>query len=206
MLKYGCFISLRSEIQPSGRIIIGKKTRISSYVVLKVNGGILKIGDNCTINSFCFMLAGKKGIDIGNDKMVLYRKYTVGDGWDAGYTNISNTTGNGSYATMDPCAVTDIAGDIHLVWKDSQSGNREIYYKKCIDGVWDDDFINISNTAGASAHPSISTDNQGNLYVFWAEKIGGVYYEIVYKKYDKILLLGEIEEMEEAKEEKVETS
>ncbi len=70
MLKYGCFISLRSEIQPSKRIIIGKKTRISSYVVLKVNEGILKIGSNCTINSFCFMLAGKKGIDIGNDVLI----------------------------------------------------------------------------------------------------------------------------------------
>ena len=124
------------------------------------------------------------GEDIDNDKMVLYRKYTVGSGWDADYTNISNTTGNGSYATMDPCAVTDIAGDIHLVWKDSQSGNREIFYKKCTDGIWDDDFTNISNTSEASAHPSISTDAQGNLYVFWAEKIGGIYYEIAYIKYD----------------------
>ncbi len=127
------------------------------------------------------------GEDIGNDKMVLYRKYTVGIGWDADYTNISNTTGNGSYATMDPCAVTDIDGNIHLVWKDSQTGTREIFYKKCTDGVWDVDFTNISNSSEASAHPTISTDNEGNLHVFWAEKIGGVYYEIVYSKYDKIL-------------------
>ncbi|MEA3505681.1 MAG: T9SS type A sorting domain-containing protein [Bacteroidota bacterium] len=127
------------------------------------------------------------GEDIGNDKMVLYRKYTKGIGWDADYTNISNTTGNGSYATMDPCAVTDINGDIHLVWKDSQIGNREIFYKKCTDGIWDGVFTNISNTAEASLHPSISTDSNGNLYVFWAEKIGGVYTETVYKKYDVLL-------------------
>jgi len=124
------------------------------------------------------------GEDINNDKMVFYRKYTVGTGWDAGYTNISNTTGNGSYATMDPCAVTDIDGNIHLVWRDSEPGNREILYKKCIAGVWDSDYSNISNTSEASAHPTISTDNHGNLYVFWAEKIGGIYYEIAYKKYD----------------------
>jgi len=124
------------------------------------------------------------GEDIGNDKMVLYRKYTVGIGWDAAYTNISNTTGNGSYATMDPCAVTDTDGNIHLVWKDSETGNREIFYKKCTNGVWDIGYTNISNTAEASAHPSISTDSQGNLRVFWAEKIGGIYYEIVYIKYD----------------------
>ncbi|MCD4790467.1 MAG: hypothetical protein K8R37_10740, partial [Bacteroidales bacterium] len=145
----------------------------SEYPTLTIDG-----------NNNVFAFWKDSGENIGNDKMVLYRKYTVGSGWDADYTNISNTTGNGSYATMDPCAVTDIDGNIHLVWKDSQSGNREIFYKKCTDGVWDINYTNISNTAKASAHPSISTDNQGNLYVFWAEKIGGVYYEIVYSKYD----------------------
>ena len=127
------------------------------------------------------------GEDIGNDKMVLLRKYTVGIGWDAEYTNISNTTGNGSYATMDPCAVTDIYGNIHLVWKDSETGTREIFYKKCIDGVWDIEYTNISNSSEASAHPTISSDDEGNLHVFWAEKIGGIYYEIVYRKYNKDL-------------------
>lgn len=127
------------------------------------------------------------GEDINNDKMVLLRKYTVGSGWDADYTNISNTTGNGSYATMDPCAVSDINGNIHLVWKDSQSGNREIFYKKCTDGIWDDDFTNISNTAEASAHPTISTDTYENLYVFWEEKFNGIHYDIAHKKYDKNL-------------------
>ncbi|MEA2042137.1 MAG: sialidase family protein, partial [Bacteroidota bacterium] len=127
------------------------------------------------------------GEDIGNDKMVLFRKYTVGTGWDTDYTNISNTTGNGSYATMDPSVVTDINGNIHLVWKDSEPGNREILYKKCTGGVWDTEYFNISNTDEASAHPSISTDCFGNLHVFWAEKIGGIYYEIAYKKYDSEL-------------------
>lgn len=124
------------------------------------------------------------GEEIGNDKMVLYRKFTSGSGWDSNYTNLSNTTGNGSSATMNPCAVTDIQGNIHLVWMDSQTGIREIYYKKCTNGTWDADFINISNSAVASSYPSISTDTQGNLYVFWSEKIGGVYFETVYKKFD----------------------
>ena len=127
------------------------------------------------------------GEDISNDKMVLYRKYINGVGWDAEYTNVSNTSGNGSYATMDPCAVSDINGDIHLVWKDSETGPREIFYKKCTAGIWDIDYTNISSSSVASAHPTISTDDEGNLHVFWAEKIGGVYYETVYKKYDKIL-------------------
>ncbi|MDD2197868.1 MAG: T9SS type A sorting domain-containing protein, partial [Bacteroidales bacterium] len=127
------------------------------------------------------------GETIENDKMVLYRRFTVGVGWDSNYTNLSNTTGNGSSATMDPCAVTDVHGNIHLVWKDSQTGTREIYYKKCTNGTWDSGFTNISNSAVASSYPSISTDTQGNLYVFWSEKIGGVYFETVYKKFDKNL-------------------
>ena len=54
------------------------------------------------------------GENISNDKMVLFRKYTAGIGWDSNYTNVSNTTGNGSYATMDPCAIADSENNIHL--------------------------------------------------------------------------------------------
>ena len=135
-------------------------------------------------NNNVYVFWKDSGEDIDNDKMVLLRKYTVGTGWDADYTNISNSTGNGDYATMDPNAITDINGNIHLVWKDSEPENREILYKKCTDGVWDTEYINISNTSEASAHPSISTDYLGSLHVFWAEKIGNIYYEIAYKKYD----------------------
>lgn len=70
MLRFKCYISLKSEIQPSRNIMIGEKTRISSFVVMKVNEGKLRIGNNCTINSFCFILAGEKGVDIGNDVLI----------------------------------------------------------------------------------------------------------------------------------------
>ena len=119
------------------------------------------------------------GDDIHNDKMVLFRKYTVGTGWDENYTNVSNTTGNGSSATMDPCAIVDSEDNVHLVWKDSQTGNREIFYKKYTNGVWGDS-LNISNTGTASGHPLISVDYEDSLYVVWEEKTDGVYYDIVY--------------------------
>ena len=125
------------------------------------------------------------GENISNDKMVLFRKYTNGNGWDSNYTNVSNTSGNGSYATMDPCAIADSENNIHLVWKDSQSGTREIYYKKFANGVWDASPTNISNLSTASGRPSISVDAIDNLYVVWENKTDGVYYDIVYKKYEK---------------------
>jgi len=125
------------------------------------------------------------GENIYNDKMVLFRKYTEGIGWDTNYTNVSNTTGNGSYATMDPCAITDSENNVHLVWKDSESGTREIYYKKCTNGNWDNLPTNLSNLSTASGRPSICVDNSDNLFVIWEGKIGGNYYDIVYKMFDK---------------------
>ena len=122
------------------------------------------------------------GEDIGNDKMVLFRKYTVGIGWDENYTNVSNTTGNGSYATMDPCAVVDSEDNVHLVWRDYQTGNYEIFYKKYTDGIWGDS-LNISNTENRSAIPGISVDYEDNLYFVWEEKTNGSYSEVFYRSY-----------------------
>ncbi len=119
------------------------------------------------------------GEDISADKKVLLRKYSQGVGWDADYTNVSDTTGNASYATMDPCAVVGPDGTVHLVWKDSQPGNREIFYKACVSGVWDAAPTNLSETSTASGRPSVSVDDTGLLYVVWEEKIDGVHYDIV---------------------------
>jgi hypothetical protein len=125
------------------------------------------------------------GENISNPKMVLYRKYTAGSGWGPGYTNVSGTTGNGSSATMDPCAVLDSQSDIHLVWKDFQPGNREIFYKKCTDGVWDETPLNLSETDEASDTPSISVDDNDNLTVAWAEKTDGIHYDVIVREYSQ---------------------
>ncbi len=123
------------------------------------------------------------GEDIDNPKMVLYRKYTVGSGWDTSYTNVSNTIGNDSSATMDPCAVVDSLNDVHLVWKDYQPGNREIFYKKCTAGVWDETPLNLSETVNASDTPHLSVDDDDNLTVAWAEKTDGIYYDVIVREY-----------------------
>ena len=70
MIKYKCVISLKSEILLAKNIIIGKKTRISSFVKIKVTDGVLRIGENCTINSFCFIDAGKGGVEIGDNVLI----------------------------------------------------------------------------------------------------------------------------------------
>ena len=70
MLKYKCFISLKSEIQLAKNINIGKKTRISSFVKIKVTNGFIRMGENCTINSFCFIDADKGNLEIGNNVLI----------------------------------------------------------------------------------------------------------------------------------------
>ena len=125
------------------------------------------------------------GEEISNPKMVLYRKHTVGLGWDADYTNVSNTIGNGSYSTMDPCAIVDSQNNVHLVWKYYQPGNKEIFYKKCTEGIWSETPLNLSETDEASDTPGISVDEDDNLTVAWAEKTDGIHYEVVFIKYSQ---------------------
>lgn len=62
----GSTIDKYVEIDRSGRIEIGCNTSISKWVVFKNWGGYIKIGNNCTINSFSH-LSGNGGIEIGND-------------------------------------------------------------------------------------------------------------------------------------------
>jgi acetyltransferase-like isoleucine patch superfamily enzyme len=70
MIKYKCFISLKSEIRLDKNLNIGKKTRISSFVKIKVTNGFIRIGENCTINSFCFIDADKGGVEIGDNALI----------------------------------------------------------------------------------------------------------------------------------------
>jgi acetyltransferase-like isoleucine patch superfamily enzyme len=70
MVKYKCFISLKSEIRLARNLDIGKKTRISSFVKIKATKGFIIIGENCTISSFCFIDADKGGVEIGDNVLL----------------------------------------------------------------------------------------------------------------------------------------
>ncbi len=122
------------------------------------------------------------GESTSNPKMVLMRKYAAGVGWDADYTIVATTSSGDEWATMDPCAVCDSNDNIHLVWADSHSGNKEIYYRELPSGST----TNISSTSTRSARPTISIDPQDNLFVAWEEKTDGISHEIVFKWYDNL--------------------
>lgn len=70
--KYGCIISPKSEIvyEPN-KIVIGHKTRISSFCQIKVSEqGKLKIGNNVAISMGSCIAANKAGIEIGDYCMI----------------------------------------------------------------------------------------------------------------------------------------
>ena len=69
-VKYKCLISRRADIQFTNKIIIGKNTKISSFVKIKVKNGFIKIGKNCSINSFSFLDADEGGLKIGDNVLI----------------------------------------------------------------------------------------------------------------------------------------
>lgn len=56
----------KCEFTRGGKIFIGENTKISRWSCFKEYGGYIKIGNNCTVNSFCH-LSGNGGIEIGDN-------------------------------------------------------------------------------------------------------------------------------------------
>ncbi len=62
-LGSNCVIDAKSFGQ--GRISIGKRTEIHDYCRLETYGGLIIIGDDCSLNPFC-VVYGHGGLRIGN--------------------------------------------------------------------------------------------------------------------------------------------
>jgi hypothetical protein len=95
----------------------------------------------------------------------IIKKYYDGSEWHPESLLVS-TPGN-SFSSF---AVKDAFEQIHLFWSDSTPGNFDIYYKLYkSDSTWDID-TNLSQTDEPSNYPTISTDESGNVYLFWEEE------------------------------------
>lgn len=68
--KFGCKISLRSEVEFSPNLTVGKNTSIASFTKIKASKGPLTIGENVSIGDGCHIGAGEKGVVIGNDSLI----------------------------------------------------------------------------------------------------------------------------------------
>ena len=65
-----------TEIVSSGKTGFGKNCVIAPWVVLREWGGYIKVGNNCSINSFCH-ISGNGGVEIGNDVRIATQSVIV---------------------------------------------------------------------------------------------------------------------------------
>ncbi|NOR14632.1 MAG: hypothetical protein GQ544_02895 [Candidatus Aminicenantes bacterium] len=63
----------------------------------------------------------------------------------------------------------DKSGNAYVVWMDARRGNREVYFRKRINGDWQDP-KNLSQSSRDSKYPVIAVDKaKGDAYVAWEE-------------------------------------
>ena len=49
-----------------GRVIVGRNAVLDIGVVLRADGGFIRIGDECSVNPYCVLIGSNEGLIIGN--------------------------------------------------------------------------------------------------------------------------------------------
>ena len=83
--------------------------------------------------------------------------------------NASTTTG----LTTNPWLAVDRSGNINLVWEDTTTGNKDIFFTRSADAGVTFATQNLSKNAGASSVPRIVADKNGSLNVVWQDATFG---------------------------------
>jgi len=81
LLKFGCKVSPKSEVELSPLIKIGKGTQVSSFTKIKASDGKLMIGRDVSIGTSCFISADKGGVTIGDHSMIGSNTTIVGNNY-----------------------------------------------------------------------------------------------------------------------------
>jgi len=113
----------------------------------------------------------------GNNE-IYYKQSTAGGAtWS---TNKRLTWNSGTSA--NPAIAVDSSDNLHVVWEDDTSGDREIYYKVSITGgaAWSTS-KRITWNAANSDSPAIAVDSSAHLHFLWEDDNSG-WYKIFYKK------------------------
>jgi len=113
----------------------------------------------------------------GNFEIYFKKSVDGGTTWSKGRRLTHNAGISGS-----PAIAID-GSNIYVVWNDTTPGNREIYFKKSVDGgtTWSKGG-RLTHNAGISDSPAIAIDGS-NIYVVWHDDTPGN-PEIYFKKSD----------------------
>jgi len=110
---------------------------------------------------------------------IYYKKSTDGGATWTGAKRITWDPGMSDY----PAIITDISNNIHLLWDDDKSGNKELYYKKSTDGgsTWSA-LQRLTWNSGDSDNAAVAySPFSGHLHVVWEDDTPGN-WDIYYKK------------------------
>jgi len=108
---------------------------------------------------------------------VMYKKSKDGG---ASWTSLKRLTWT-SVETSMPAFVVAPDDSLHVVWRDSAPGNREIYYKNSTNGgtSWNGS-KRLTWTSTTSSAPDITVDLNDKIHVVWQDYSLG-YYELFYR-------------------------
>jgi acetyltransferase-like isoleucine patch superfamily enzyme len=70
LVKWGCRVSPRAELEWSRHLRLGRGVTISSFCKIKSSDGPLSIGTGTQVAPFCFITAHAGGVEIGNDCLI----------------------------------------------------------------------------------------------------------------------------------------
>ena len=64
-----CSIAWSVSVDGGGegcRVIVGRNTVLDKGAILRADGGLIRIGDDCSVNPYCVLIGGSEGLVIGN--------------------------------------------------------------------------------------------------------------------------------------------
>jgi hypothetical protein len=110
---------------------------------------------------------------------ILYRRSINGG---STFPNIiKNLSNNAGFSEFPSIAIS--GNNVHVVWHNDTAGNRDILYRRSLDGgsTFPDIIKNLSNNAGFSSDPEIAAS--GNIvHVVWSDNPTGGGPDILYRR------------------------
>jgi acetyltransferase-like isoleucine patch superfamily enzyme len=70
LIRWGCRVSPRAELEWSPNLALGRGVTISSFCKVKSSGGPLSIGADTQVAPFCFITSHPGGVEIGRDCLI----------------------------------------------------------------------------------------------------------------------------------------
>jgi len=113
----------------------------------------------------------------GNSEIYYKRSTDNGSNWEADVRLTNNT------AISEYPEIRAEGSVVNVIWRDTRSGNYEIFYKRSTDGgnTWSADTMLTEHTTGLASNISLTSTGM-NIHIAWSDSRNNNDYEIYYKR------------------------